>query len=277
MAVKVVTDSTSDIPPELAEELGVPVVPPMIFFGAEGFKDGVDITKDEFFEKLTTGDVMPTTAQPSVGDFLDVYRPLVEEGHDVVSVHLSTKLSGTVNSARLAAQEVPDATVEIVDTGLASVGVTLAVKAAVDAVAAGASAAEAADAARKAAADTEVYFVLDTLEYLKRGGRIGGAQAALGSLLSLKPVLRLVDGEVQTSEKVRTRAKALQRMRGIAAEVGPCHESAILHRAAKEEVDTMAQHLAQFTDKPVIVGDVGAAIGSHTGPGVIGFALRRKA
>ena len=205
MAVKVVTDSTSDIPPDLAEELGVAVVPPMIFFGAEGFKDGVDITKDEFFEKLTTGDVMPTTAQPSVGDFLEVYRPLAEAGHDIVSVHLSGKLSGTVNSARLAAQEMPDATVEIVDTGLASVGVTLAVKAAVDAVAGGGSAAEAADAARKAAEETEVFFVLDTLEYLKRGGRIGGAQAALGSLLSLKPVLRLVDGEVQTSEKVRTR------------------------------------------------------------------------
>ena len=277
MAVKVVTDSTSDIPPELAEELGVAVVPPMIFFGAEGFKDGVDITKDEFFEKLTTGDVMPTTAQPSVGDFLEVYRPLAEAGHDVVSVHLSAKLSGTVNSARLAVQEMPDATVEIVDTGLASVGVTLAVKAAVDAVEGGGSAAEAAAAARTAAAETEVFFVLDTLEYLKRGGRIGGAQAALGSLLSLKPVLRLVDGEVQTSEKVRTRGKALQRMRDIASEIAPCREAAILHRAAQEEVDAMAQHLAQLTDKPVIVGDVGAAIGSHTGPGVIGFALRKQA
>ena len=275
MAVKVVTDSTSDIPPDLAEELGVAVVPPMIFFGAEGFKDGVDITKDEFFEKLTTGDVMPTTAQPSVGDFLEVYRPLAEAGHDIVSVHLSGKLSGTVNSARLAAQEMPDATVEIVDTGLASVGVTLAVKAAVDAVAGGGSAAEAADAARKAAEETEVFFVLDTLEYLKRGGRIGGAQAALGSLLSLKPVLRLVDGEVQTSEKVRTRGKALQRMRDIAAEIAPYREAAILHRVPQEEADAMAQHLAQFTDKPVIMGDVGAAIGSHTGPGVIGFALRK--
>ena len=277
MAVKIVTDSTSDIPPELAEEFGVAVVPPMIFFGAEGFKDGVDITKDEFFHRLTTGGVMPTTAQPSVGDFLEVYRPLAEVGHDIVSVHLSSKLSGTVNSARLAAQEMPDATVEIVDTGLASVGVTLAVKAAVDAVAGGASAAETAEAARKAAEETEVFFVLDTLEYLRRGGRIGGAQAALGSLLSLKPVLRLVDGEVQTSEKVRTRGKALQRMRDIATEIAPCHDAAILHRAEQGEVDAMAQHLAQLTDEPVIVGDVGAAIGSHTGPGVIGFALRKKA
>ena len=273
MAVKVVADSASDIPAELAEELGISVVPCTVFFGAEAFKDGVEITKDEFFNRLTTGNIMPTTTQPSVGDFLDVYRPLAEAGHDIVSVHVSGKLSGTVNSARLAAEELPNTTVEIVDTELASMGAALAAKAAADAISGGADAAGAAEAARNAAANTEVYFVPETLEYLKRGGRIGGAQALLGSLLSMKPILTLVDGEVHPQEKVRTKAKAVQRMRNIGAEKAPYREAAVIHRVSDEEAGAMAEHLAQFTANPVISAPVGASVGAHTGPGVIGFAL----
>ncbi len=273
MAVKVVADSASDIPAELAKELGISVVPCTVFFGAEAFKDGVEITKDEFFNRLTTGNIMPTTTQPSVGDFLDVYRPLAEAGHDIVSVHVSGKLSGTVNSARLAAEELPNTTVEIVDTELASMGAALAAKAAADAISGGADAAGAAEAARNAAANTEVYFVPETLEYLKRGGRIGGAQALLGSLLSMKPILTLVDGEVHPKEKVRTTAKAVQRMRAIGAEKAPYREAAVIHRVSDEEAGAMAEHLAQFTANPVISAPVGASVGAHTGPGVIGFAL----
>ena len=272
MAVKVVTDSASDIPAEVAEELGISVVPCTIFFGADAFKDGVEITKEEFFHRLTTGGVMPTTTQPSVGDFLDVYRPLAEEGHDIVSVHVSGKLSGTVNSARLAAGELAGATVEIVDTELASIGVTLAAKVAADAVAAGADAAGTAEAARNAAANTEVFFVPDTLEYLKRGGRIGSAQALLGSLLSMKPILTLVDGEVHPREKVRTKAKAVQRLRDIGAAGAPYREAAVIHRVPEEEAREMADHLAAFTANPVFTAEVGASVGAHTGPGVIGFA-----
>ncbi len=276
MAVKVVTDSASDIPAEVAEELGISVVPCTIFFGADAFKDGVEITKEEFFHRLTTGGVMPTTTQPSVGDFLDVYRPLAEEGHDIVSVHVSGKLSGTVNSARLAAGELAGATVEIVDTELASMGVALAAKAAVDAAAGGADAAAAAEAARSSAASTDVFVVPDTLEYLKRGGRIGSAQALLGSLLSMKPILKLADGEVHPHEKVRTKAKAVQRMRDIAASGGPYREAAVMHRVTDEEAESLADHLAQFTANPVFNGSIGASIGAHTGPGVIGFALVKE-
>lgn len=275
MAIKVVTDSASDIPVQLAEELGISIVPCTIFFGAEAFKDGVEITNEEFFHRLTTGNVMPTTTQPSVGDFLEVYRPLAEEGHEIVSVHVSGKLSGTTNSARLAAEELPDAKVEIVDTELASMGVALAAKAAADAIAAGADAAGAAEAARNAAANTEVIFVLDTLEYLKRGGRIGGAQALLGSLLSMKPILKLTDGEVHPHEKVRSRGKALLRMREIAAGAS-YREAAVIHRVSDEEAGAMADHLAQFTSNPVLTAAVGAGVGAHTGPGVIGFALWKE-
>ena len=276
MAVKVVTDSSSDIPPELAEQLGIAVVPCTIFFGEEGFKDGVEISKDEFFHRLTTGSITPTTTQPSVGDFLEVYRPLADAGHEIVSVHISSKLSGTVNSARLAAEEIPDARVEIVDTQSASIGIALAAKAAADAAAEGADAAAAAEAARAAAANTEVYFVLDTLEYLKRGGRIGSAQALIGALLSMKPVLKLTDGEVHPFERVRSRGKAMQRMRDIAAAGAPYRDAGVMHRASEEEVSAMAEHLAQFTATPVLSGSVGAAIGAHAGPGVIGFALRKE-
>ena len=276
MAVKVVTDSASDIPAEVAGELGISVVPCTIFFGADAFKDGVEITKEEFFHRLTTGGVMPTTTQPSVGDFLDVYKPLAEAGHDIVSVHVSGKLSGTVNSARLAAEELQGTTVEIVDTELASMGVALAAKAAVNAAAGGADAAGAAEAARGSAASTEVFVVPDTLEYLKRGGRIGSAQALLGSLLSMKPILKLTDGEVHPHEKVRTKGKAVQRMREIAAAGGPYREAAVMHRVTDEEAASMADHLAQFTANPVLNGSIGASIGAHTGPGVIGFALVKE-
>ena len=276
MAVKVVTDSASDIPAELAEELGISVVPCTIFFGADAFKDGVEITKEEFFRRLTTDNIMPTTTQPSVGDFLEAYKPLAEGGHEIVSVHVSGKLSGTVNSARLAAEELPGATVEIVDTELASMGVALAAKAAVDAVAAGADAAAAAGAARKAAANTEVLFVLDTLEFLKRGGRIGSAQALLGSLLSMKPILKLTDGEVHPHEKVRTKGKAVLRMREIAATGGPYREAAVMHRVTDEEAGSMADSPCAVHGEP---GDqrVDRRIGGRAhGPGVIGFAVWKE-
>ena len=276
MAVKVVTDSASDIPAELAEGLGISVVPCTVFFGADAFKDGVEITKEEFFNRLTTGNIMPTTTQPSVGDFLDVYRPLAEAGHDIVSVHVSGKLSGTVNSARLAAEELPNTTVETVDTELASMGVALAAKAAADAAAAGADAAGAAEAARNAAANTEVFLVPDTLEYLKRGGRIGSAQALLGSLLSMKPILKLMNGEVHPHEKVRTKGKAVQRMREIAASGAPYREAAMMHWVTDEEANAMVEHLAGFTANPVVSGAIGASIGAHAGPGVIGFALVKE-
>ncbi len=276
MAVKVVTDSASDIPAEVAEELGISVVPCTIFFGADAFKDGVEITKEEFFERLTSGGVMPTTTQPSVGDFLEVYKPLAEAGDDIVSVHVSGKLSGTVNSARLAAEELQGTTVEIVDTELASMGVALAAKAALDAAAGGGDAAAAAQAARDAAANTEVMFVLDTLEYLKRGGRIGSAQALLGSLLSMKPILKLTDGEVHPHEKVRTKGKAVQRMREIVASGGPYREAAVMHRVTDEEAGSISDHIAQFTANPVLSGSIGASVGAHTGPGVIGFAVRKE-
>ena len=275
MNVKIVTDSTSDIPPELAAELGITVVPLTVFFGDEAFKDGIDITRDEFMKRLTSGGVLPRTSQPSVGDFLAVYKALTEAGDEVVSIHISGKLSGTLNSAHGAVQELPDARIELVDTELASVGTTLVARAAAVAANAGATVEEVARIAEQAASKIDLFFLLDTLEYLSKGGRIGKAQALIGGLLSIKPVLKLVDGEIHPHEKVRTRAKALERMKEIAAEGAPYEDIAFIHEASAEDVQAFEDFLQPLSKAPLLVGRIGSVIGTYTGPGVVGFALRR--
>ncbi|MCH8973891.1 MAG: DegV family protein [Chloroflexi bacterium] len=275
MTVKIVTDSTSDMSPELAAELGVTVVPLTVFFGEEAFKDGIDITRDEFMTRLTTGGVFPRTSQPSPGDFLEVYKELTEAGDDVVSIHISDKLSGTLNSARSAVQELPDARIELVDTELASLALTLVVRAAAVAANGGATAEEVVRIAEEASSKIDLFFLLDTLVYLSKGGRIGKAQALIGGLLSIKPVLKLVDGEIHPHEKVRTRAKALARMKKIAAEGGPYEDIALIHEASPEDVQAFEAVLGPLSKAPLLTGRIGPVIGTYTGPNVIGFALRR--
>ncbi|MEX2599636.1 MAG: DegV family protein [Dehalococcoidia bacterium] len=275
MTVKIVTDSTSDIPAALAQELGITVIPLYVYFGSDVFRDGVDMTRDQFFARLTSGNVLPRTSQPSVGDFLDIYLPLCEEGHEIVSIHISDKLSGTLNSARGAVQELGAAKIELVDTKLASLGITLVVRAAAEAAKTSTSAKEVADAARKAAENIDIYFVLDTLEYLQKGGRIGRAQALLGSMLSIKPVLKMQDGEIHPHEKVRTRAKALNRLQEIALSSGQYAELAMIHEGSPEEVASLRTVLTDLTSLPLIDSHVGPVIGTYTGPNVMGFVGRK--
>jgi DegV family protein with EDD domain len=276
MAVRIVTDSTADLAPELAAELGVQVVPLTVFFGQEAFLDGVEMGHDAFFQRLTSSKQLPHTSQPSVGDFLNAYQPLIDAGDEVVSIHISDKLSGTLNSARAAVKELPEgARVRLVDTKLASLGLALVVRAAAHAARDGASLEQVVAEAERAASEIDLYFVLDTLEYLAKGGRIGKAQALLGGLLSIKPVLKLVDGEVHPHEKVRTRAKALARMLQIAGEGAPYAEIALIHEAQGTDVASFTAELAKLTDAPVLTGVIGAVIGTYAGPNVIGVALRR--
>jgi DegV family protein with EDD domain len=277
MAVKVVTDSTSDLPKDLAEELGVTVVPLTVYFGEEAYKDGVEMSSSDFFKRLTSGNVIPRTTQPTVGDFEAAYRPLAEQGHEILSVHVSDKLSGTMNSARAGALEVPNAKIEIVDTRTSSLAQALVVKAAAEAANGGASLAEAAAAAREASERTDVYFLLNTLEYLQKGGRIGKAAALMGGLLAIKPVLTVIDGEVHPHEKLRTRAKALARLKEIATSGGPYAEVAFIHEAQGDDEQDFAEHLRANIDAPMISGPIGPVVGTYTGPGVIGFAGLRKA
>jgi DegV family protein with EDD domain len=274
MAVRIVTDSTSSIPADIAQALDITVVPLTVFFGDEALLDGVDISSDAFFERLVASPVLPRTSQPSVAQFAEVYAKHAADGHEIVSIHISDKLSGTLNSARAAAGDT-GTRVEIIDTEGASFWVALVAMAAARAAHEGKSADEVAAVARKAVGQMRVYFVVDTLEYLQKGGRIGKAQALLGGLLSIKPLLRVHEGEVHPYGKVRTRPKALQRLHELVREGGPYQEIAVLHGTSPEDAAALATDLGDLTPSPVLAASVGAVIGVYTGPGVIGVATRR--
>lgn len=276
MAVKIVTDSTSDLPEDIAEKLGVTVVPLSVFFGEQAYKDGVEITREQFFARLTSGkDVHPHTSQPSIEDFVAVYKELAGQGHEIVSVHVSDKMSGTMNSARLAQAELPDAKITLVDTGLAALALGLVVKFTAEAAAAGKSFDEVVAAAKEASGKTRCYFVPATLEFLQKGGRIGKAGAIVGGLLSIKPILAVIDGEVHSFTKVRTESKAVAKLREIASEDGPYAEVGIIHEGQSESAAALLAHLESLSDKPVVSGQIGAVVGVHTGPGAIGIVLRK--
>lgn len=276
-AVRIVVDSTADIPPALAAELGIAVVPLTVRFGEESFRDGIDLTPAQFMARLTAGGALPTTAQPSPGDFLAVYRPLVTTGASVISLHLSSKLSGTYSSALVAARELADAgaRVDVVDSGTITLACGLvaleAARAARDGADHDATLALIADLLQR----THLVAVLDTLEYLQRGGRIGRARALLGSLLSIKPMITVADGVVTPLEQVRTRQRALARtVERIAAlaERDPLR-LAILHAADEASAAELRERAAAVVPiDRIIVAEVGPVIATYTGPRAFGFA-----
>ena len=279
MPVKVVTDSTSDLPPELAESLGITVVPLNIHFGSEVYKDGVDLSADAFYQRLTDGPVLPKTSQPSVGDFAEVYGRLGQEADAIVSVHISSRLSGTYNSAVQATQEASvTCRVEVVDTLRASMSVGITVMIAARAASDGASADEVASIAREADKRSECIFMLETLEYLEKGGRIGKAKALLGSLLRIKPMLR-IDGEVHELGKERSRRRGISRLKEIARSFSPIDELAVIHGTTPDDALAVAQNLSDLLPegKEPIVARVGPVIGTYAGPGVVGIGLLRSA
>ena len=276
MPVKIVTDSTSDIPEDLAASLGIIVVPLTVFFGEEAYKDKIEIQHDEFFNRLQNGGILPRTTQPSVGDFISAYKPLIEEGNEILSIHISDKLSGTLNSARLAREEFASSKIELFDSALGSLGLTLVVKAAAEAANSGSSIETVLDVAKDVASRVDLFFVLNTLEYLQKGGRIGKAQALVGSLLSVKPILKCVDGEVHPYEKLRTRQKAVQRLMDIASESSPYEEVAFIYQAEGEEAERLIDYLTPLSENPLIKGKIGPVIGTYTGPNVVGLALLNK-
>ncbi len=275
MAVKVITDSTADLPEEVIKDLDIGIVPLTVLFGDEAYKDGVEITREEFFDRLARGPVHPRTSQPPIGDFVDVYKSLAEQGHDIVSVHISEKLSGSLNSARLAAAELPDANITIVDSQLAALALGLVVKTTAEAARDGKSPEAVAAVARDAASKTNCYVILDTLEYLQKGGRIGKAQALLGSLISIKPILTVRDGEVHPYEKIRTHARAVARLREIASQKAPYAELALIQEGHPETLKGLLDHLSALSNRPAIVGKLGVVVGVYAGPGVVGIALRQ--
>lgn len=275
MAVRVVTDSTCDLPAALVAELGIIVVPLTVVFGDEALLDGVEIDANAFYERLRVFPGVPRTSQPSVDRFDTAYRALAAEGAEIVSIHLSSRLSGTLNSASIARDQLAhEAHIELIDSYQVSMGLGSIVMDAAIAAAAGGTLAEVADAARRAMDRTRVVACLDTLEYLRRGGRIGRATSMLGSLLSIKPLIQVENGEIAPFDRVRTRSKALDRLFAVATEdrnarrmfVG-CGGNDDEARAFMERLRPMLPH-TEFH-----LGQVGPAVGVHGGPNILGVAF----
>lgn len=273
--VKVVTDSTADLPPEIAQELGITVVPLQVIFGVTSYRDGIDLTSEEFFRRLQEALELPRTSQPSVGEFLSVYERLSADTDRILSVHVSSRLSGTTQTAHTAAQNlIGRCTIEVIDSGTISMAMGFAVIAAARAARAGADLDACAQAARSVLRRQRLAVALDTLEYLRRGGRIGRAQAFLGGLLRLKPILTIRDGEAYPLARVRTRRKALDEILRICLDQGTVAEAAVMHTTTPEDARYLADEVARrWPGVPVYSGRIGPVIGVHGGPGLVGLAV----
>ncbi len=276
MAVRVVTDSTADLPPALAGEWGITVVPLNVRFGEESFKDGVDLQADQFFERLASSPQLPTTSQPSIGEFLDIYRALTANGDEVVSIHISEKLSGTMNSARQAQAELgEEGRVEVIDSLFCSMVLGLIVlEAAQEAQKEGSGLQSVVARTRDAIARARLLAVLDTLEYLAKGGRIGKAQSFLGGLLQVKAMIEVKDGEVYPVERVRTRERSLERLVELVKGHGAMERMTVVHANAAEDAERVAQQVQPLLVRgSVVQSTIGPVIGTYAGPGAIGVGF----
>jgi DegV family protein with EDD domain len=257
----------------LVEKSGITVAPLNVHFGEDTYKDGVDLKTDEFFEKLVVAPQLPTTSQPSVGEFLDIYRTLTANGDQVVSIHISEKLSGTMNSARQAKAALgEEGHVEVIDSLACSLALGLVALEAAQEAQAGSSLESVIARTNEAIAHLKLLAMLDTLEYLAKGGRVGKAQSFLGGLLQIKPLIE-VKVEVLPVERVRTRRRALDRLVELAKAQGPLKRLAVLHADAPDDAEWLAQQLRPLVDNDVVVSWIGPVIGTYTGPKAIGIGL----
>ncbi len=278
MTVKVITDSTADLPPALAEELGITVVPLNVHFGTEVYRDGVEITADEFYRRLVTASRLPTTSQPTPGDFLSAYDEMGQTTDEILSVHISAKLSGTMNSATQALEEYGGACrIEIIDSLQGSMGLGMLAIAAAEAARRGDSLDDVVTETRATISKVGFIGLLDTLEYLEKGGRIGKAQAFMGSLLRIKPLLTIRDGEAHPLERARTRAKGVDRMCELVQAEMPLKDLAVVYTTTPDEARALAQRLQPHLPQgEVILSQVGPVVGTYLGPGVLGVAFRKQ-
>jgi DegV family protein with EDD domain len=275
--VIIVTDGTSSMTPEMGASYGVHVVPVHILFGTKAYRTGIDIDSGLFYQLLRSSKQLPTTAQPSVTDFIQVYTELAQQEKPIVSIHASVKLTATVESAMAASKELPELSIHPIDTKSISVGLALMVTAAARAADAGKSAEEIVHLVGDLIPKMNIIFTVDTLEYLQRGGRIGGATALIGAALSIKPVLHVQDGLVAPLEKPRTRKRAVRRLLELMEESlgsGQTVHAAVLHCIAPEDAQALAEEIQeQFSCAEMIVMEAGPIIGTHAGPGTLGVAF----
>lgn len=271
--IRIVTDSTADIPEELAQEHDIVVVPAIVTFGTETFREGVDITRAQFYSKLVSSPHFPTTSQPSAGEFAEAYARAGREGHDVLGIHLGSTFSGLFGTARLATEMNPDIRVTLFDTGLLSMGTGLLVLEAARAARRGASLGAILEMLHSMRRRTHVIAALDTVEFLRRGGRLTSLNAALARILGIRPVVHVHEGMLEQLARTRHRASSLQRLVEIADAFAPMAHLVVLHTAAVDEASAVAEKLSHLNSgvKPAII-EAGSVIGTHTGPGAVGLA-----
>ena len=278
MAIKIVIDSTADMPSALVQAYGITVVPLNVHFGTEVFRDSIEISADEFYKRLASSPKLPTTSQPTVGDFLEVYQELSNTTDEIVSINVSDKLSGTLNSANQAkGQYTGNARIEVVDSEHVSMGLGMVAIAASKAAQGGATIEDVVKEAKQTISKVQFVGLVDTLEYLEKGGRIGKAQALVGSILRLKPLLTVKNGEVHPLEKIRTRSKGIDRLCDIVKEHVPLESLAVVYTTTPDDAAQLADRLRPLVPSGDIpISQVGPVVGTHAGPGVLGISLTQK-
>ena len=279
MTIRIVTDSSCDLPSGLIEQYGISVLPCYVVVDDQTFKDGLEIQADDFYRRLLADGRTPTTAQPTPSDFQTVYRELVGQGDQIISIHVSSKLSGTLNSAQQAKASLDDGSaVEIIDSQLASIPLGLAVLDAAIMASKGGSVHDIAGQIRQRLSLHHGLFALDTLEYLQKGGRIGKARAFMGSVLHVKPILRLQDGEAHPVERPRNQERAIRRLVELAQELAPVRRLAVIYSTNADRMAELKQGLTGILPADQIIESrFGSTLGTYIGPDALGVAVTQEA
>jgi DegV family protein with EDD domain len=273
--IAIVTDSTADLPVKLREEFNIPVIPNILVIRGKEYLDGQSITREEYYNQLPTLTPPPTTSAPSSGMFLETYEKLFDQGVDqICSIHAASQLSGLFNSSRIAAKDFSDR-VKVVDSGQLSMGIGFQVIAAAQAAIKG-SMDLVMDAIHSVQRRIKVLAMLNTLDQLKRSGRVSWMQAGIGSLLRIKMFLEVKEGEVLRLGEARTRTKAIQRLTEMLYELGPLEHLAVLHTNALEDANRLAEQFSDLVNEPIMIRNVTTVIGTHVGVNALGLAAVRK-
>lgn len=269
----IVTDSTADLPDEWRERYSIEVVPLKVLFGGETFRDRVDMTDHEFFRRLEASSKLPTTSAPSPGEFADVYRRLSSDYEGCISIHIGAQLSATAEAARVGAQSVEGFPVEVIDSETVTMPIAFLCRVAAECD----TLAEAKAAVQERIPKCRVLALLDTLRYIEMGGRVSRAQAMIGTMLDLKPLLLVVDREIKPVDRVRTRSRAIPRMIEFFRGEMPVEYVAVMHAEALDEAEQVATRMrTEFPDLEITIGQIGCVLGTHTGPKAMGLVYIKR-
>jgi len=269
----IVTDSTSDLPDEWRERYGIEVVPLKVLFGNETLRDRVDLTDEEFFRRLAASTRLPTTSAPSPGEFADVYRRLAKDYEGCLSIHIGAQLSATAEAARVGAESVEGFKVNVIDSETVTMPIAFLCRIAAES----ATLDEATAAVRERIPRCRVLALLDTLRYLEMGGRVSRAQAMIGTMLDLKPLLLVADREIKPVERSRTRSRAISRMVEYFVSELPVEQLAVMHAQARDEAEQISTGLRKrFPELEVPIGQIGCVLGTHTGPKALGLVYIKR-